>query len=255
MMTVELNVDRAAGSLREHCKYQGFFAQITLQAPFILNLPLALFYAKGNDPRDIRWSLCRSYHCVGELHSKERPRSYIQGSFVRCLADIDCEGTEETHRNEHSFRMTVLSQSTTCRKLTWDHAQDCMYPSQTPVHSALGSILLSQQHHCRWGQSRWGDPELMHVLQMQSVWCPCKKVWIGRSSHTEREDCVTAEVEITAVALSPAMVKVDVNQPRSGRSMGQIALPSLQKEPPLCGSDQLWTRSMDLKIGTQILLS
>lgn len=53
-MTVELNVKKVAGNIREHCKYQGFFAQITLQAPFILNLPLALFYARGNDPRDIR---------------------------------------------------------------------------------------------------------------------------------------------------------------------------------------------------------
>jgi hypothetical protein len=55
-MTVELTVEEAAGSIREHCKYQSFFAQITLQAPFISNLSLALFNARGNDPRDIRWT-------------------------------------------------------------------------------------------------------------------------------------------------------------------------------------------------------
>lgn len=38
-MAAELNVDEAAGNIREHWKYQGFFAQIALQAPFCFVFP------------------------------------------------------------------------------------------------------------------------------------------------------------------------------------------------------------------------
>lgn len=164
-------MDEAAGNIKEHCRYQGFFAQIAFRHLLFCFVFPPWFHARGNDPRDqviyARGAIVEGGSTL-QAEALLLYQRFLRPLFTDRLRTLYVAGRngQECAQLQNGCALVCLDHIEIYHVARAMSGVSCS--SQTRVHPAPSCALISKQHLCRCNQLSWGDPGLKCALQMQS---------------------------------------------------------------------------------------